>query len=490
MKCLAVIAPRSSHEARAAAPAIRALHRARVAPLISVFATRDACAAVASEGLRAQLMEGGIEETIRSISADGAILMDPSGSDAVDARAGGARLRFGWGERLGALTHAVRPARFNRATYRPLPERTYLDLVGLCGALSEETRPATEVCLPEGRVLIRLPNWLGDIIQCEPLLRSFVGTTERLSLIGPRIAERIFGESLSGARWLDRDSSASAWRDHDLALLLDGSLRSAYRAVRARIPRRVSWARGAKSMLLTDALSPPRELGLPAIGCGVRGSAPRWLARPFDVSVGELASAAGLKITHEAPRLSVSEAGRASAESLLSCAGVGTGESFVLVAAGGRPGSAKRAPAATIRAVLDAFRRESPLPVLLTCGPGEEEHLALLKQEGLPSGVSDCGVTDLESLSGLLERAGALLTADSGPRHLAAALGRPAVVLHGPTDPRHSGVNGAVVKVSRIEVECGPCHEERCPLSGDEHMACFGPSHSGRAAAMLCELLA
>ena len=490
VRSLAVIAPRSADEARAAANAIRTLVTARVAHQVEVFAAPEALVELVGEGITAQPLLGSVEDALRSVEADGAVLMDPRETDALEARAAGARLRFGWGERLGALTHALRPARLNGTVYRPMAARTYLDLVGLCGALSGERLPDVAPCVPDGRILLRLPNWLGDIIQCEPLLRSFVGTADRLTLVGPRVAERFFGQMLSGARWLETDSSARTWRDHELALLLDGSLRSAFRAARARIPRRVSWARGGKSLFLTEAVSPARELGQPALGCGVIGSSPRYLARPFDVAVRELASAAGLEIASGAPRLNVTGAGQEKAERLLESVGIGAGTEFVLAAVGGRPGSAKVIPASTLSTLLAAFRRESSLPVLLTCGPGEEGSLSFPQEDGLPSGVSHVGATDLEALSGLLERASAFLTSDSGPRHLAAALGRPTVVLHGPTDPRHSGLRGAPVKVSRLQVACGPCHKERCPLSGEDHMACFGESHSASAAAMLCELLA
>ena len=478
MKSLAVIAPRSAEEARAAANAIRTLAAAGVADQVEVFAAPLALAALASEGVMAKPLDRGVAEALSSVDADSAVLMDPSENDALEARAAGASLRFGWGERLGALTHGVRPAKLNGAVYRPMLERIYLDLVGLCGALSVERLPDRAPRVPDGRVLLRLPNWLGDIIQCEPLLRSFVGTAERLTLVGPGVAQRLFGQMLSGACWLEADSSVSAWRNHELALLFDGSLRSAFKAARARIPRRVSWARGGKSLLLTDAVSPPRELGRAALGCGVKGSSPRWLARPFDVAVSELASAAGLEAAAGAPCLSVTAAGQEGASRLLGSVGVGEGAAFVLAALGGRPGSAKVIPAQTMSGLLAAFRRESSMPVLLTCGPGEERHLALLQEQGLPSGVSSLGVSDLETLAGLLERSSAFLCSDSGPRHLAGALGRQAVVLHGPTDPRHSGLRGAPVRISRLQVPCGPCHKERCPLSGEDHMACFGDSHS------------
>ena len=490
MKTLAVIAPREADEARAAVHAIRTLLAAEVAQRVEVFASTEAQAELARAGINAHSLRDGVTDALRSVEADGALMMDPSQEDALQARDAGAGSRFGWGLRLGALTHGVTPPKLKGEIYRPSLEETYLDLVGLCGALSSERSSAEGPSVPGGRVLIRLPNWLGDIIQCEPLLRSFAGTTERLTLVGPPVAERLFGQMLEGAQWLQRDSKLRAWRGHDLALLLDGSLRSAFMAARARIPRRVSWARGAKSLFLTDALTPARELGQPALGCGVTGSSPRYLPRPFDVAVRELASAAGLEITARAPSLSVSAAGRQEAMRLLNSTGIAEGAAFVLAAVGGRPSSAKAIPTATMRACLTAFRRESPLPVLLTCGPGEEPCLSALLEEALPDGVCSVGVTELAALSGLIEQASVFLTADSGPRHLAAALGRPSVVLHGPTDPRHSGVGGAPAQVSRIEVACGPCHKERCHLSGEDHMTCFGENHSAPVAAMLCELLA
>jgi len=490
VKALAVIAPKREDEARAAVGAIRALLTQSSSSVVTVFAEGGSLELLREAGVETKSMEDGVSGALLSSNSEGVILMDPHPQDAVDARAAGVGVRVGWGTELGALTHALRPAQLGGRPFRPSHERTYFDLVGLCGVLQTEALAAPAQELPEGRVLIRLPNWLGDIVQCEPLLRTFTHSAERLTLVGPPIAEELLGATLSGARWLEAEVGARSWRDHDLALLLDGSLRSAWRAARARIPRRVSWGRGGKSLLLTEAVSPPLELGLPALARGVVGSHPRWLPRPFDGSVAELGSAAGIGVSEGPPRLSVSLEAQAAAAEQLEGLGIGAREVFVLASVGGREGSAKAVPRSTWAALLEALRAARELPVLLTSAPGEERQLDELEQLGLPSGVSIAGATQLGALCGLMERASAFLTADSGPRHLAAALGCPSVVLHGPTDPRHSGCVGAPIRVSRLEVPCGPCHLERCPLSGSEHLACFGLRHVGSAVAMLCELLA
>ena len=70
----------------------------------------------------------------------------------------------------------------------------------------------------------------------------------------------------------------------------------------------------------------------------------------------------------------------------------------------------------------------------------------------------------LEELKALVARARLVLSNDTGPRHVAVALGRPVVVLMGPTDPRHTACNLERQRVLREEVECSPCQLKVCPI--------------------------
>ena len=70
----------------------------------------------------------------------------------------------------------------------------------------------------------------------------------------------------------------------------------------------------------------------------------------------------------------------------------------------------------------------------------------------------------LAELKALVSRASLLLTNDTGPRQIAIALGRPAVVLMGPTDPRHTAHHLERQRVLREEVACSPCHHRTCPI--------------------------
>ena len=74
------------------------------------------------------------------------------------------------------------------------------------------------------------------------------------------------------------------------------------------------------------------------------------------------------------------------------------------------------------------------------------------------------GRTSLGVMVALLRRSDVLLTNDSGPMHIAAALGVCTVALFGPTDPVRTGPYGLGHNVFSTRVPCSPCFRRRCPL--------------------------
>jgi heptosyltransferase-2 len=63
-----------------------------------------------------------------------------------------------------------------------------------------------------------------------------------------------------------------------------------------------------------------------------------------------------------------------------------------------------------------------------------------------------------------LKRSRLLITTDSGPRHIAAALGRPLITLFGPTHPAWSDTHYDRDTPLQLAVDCGPCQQRECPL--------------------------
>jgi lipopolysaccharide heptosyltransferase I len=72
------------------------------------------------------------------------------------------------------------------------------------------------------------------------------------------------------------------------------------------------------------------------------------------------------------------------------------------------------------------------------------------------------GKTDLKTLAALYEKASIVVSTDTGPMHLAAAIGTPVVALFGSTAPWRTGPFGASHKITRANLECSPCFKRQC----------------------------
>jgi len=92
-------------------------------------------------------------------------------------------------------------------------------------------------------------------------------------------------------------------------------------------------------------------------------------------------------------------------------------------------------------------------------------------------GVADwTGRLTIDELGALIEQSDVLVGADSGPAHLAAAVGTPVVVLFSGTNhPEQWQPRGGVVRALRRPVDCSPCHRHRCPLRGHPCMTELAP---------------
>lgn len=108
----------------------------------------------------------------------------------------------------------------------------------------------------------------------------------------------------------------------------------------------------------------------------------------------------------------------------------------------------------------ERIMRELSLPVILT-GHDEKSTQGLQSFMTAPA-VDLAGRTTLRDLACLFRRASLVATTDSGPMHLAAAVGTPVVALFGPTDPARTGPYGSGHTVIRIELPCSPCLLKAC----------------------------
>jgi len=343
------------------------------------------------------------------------------------------------------------------------------------------------------RVLVRLPGWLGDFVMAEPALRALAPRLApgALTLVGSAAHLALLDGRFPGARRVAPEDGWRAWRGHDVALLFTGSFRSAWGALRARIPRRVGFARDGRAPLLTDALVPAAERGATPLELGRPGAGRRHLPRPLGRSLAELLGLLGVAVEHAVPRLDVPVAELAAARARRARLGLEPDAPFLLANVGARADSSKGVPPELWLRALEALRALRPeLTPVLCAGPGEERALEAVRV-GLGAARAVVLREPLAPLPELLAHcaeARVVWSGDTGPRHLARALGRPAVIVAGPTDPRHCAVT-AEERLVRVRVACGPCHRERCPLSGAEELACMRRIEPERLARATLELL-
>ena len=102
-----------------------------------------------------------------------------------------------------------------------------------------------------------------------------------------------------------------------------------------------------------------------------------------------------------------------------------------------------------------------------------------------------CGA-DLVTLAAVLASLDLLVTGDTGPMHLAAAMGTPVVALFGPSNPVRYGPQAPRQRVIRIDLPCSPCGQVRLPpLRCRGHVPdCLDGITAGTVAAAAAELLA
>jgi len=119
-------------------------------------------------------------------------------------------------------------------------------------------------------------------------------------------------------------------------------------------------------------------------------------------------------------------------------------------------------------------RRLGCASVLIGSGRPEEREAVARVAARMESGpIQAAGVLDFRQMAALIARSSALISGDTGPMHVAAAVGTPAVSLFGPTPVlgRAPLASGGVTLMH--PVPCGPCDQKLCPNPPESHLLCL-----------------
>jgi heptosyltransferase-2 len=306
------------------------------------------------------------------------------------------------------------------------------------------------------RLLVVMPSWVGDAVMATPTLRmlrealrgSFIGALARPGLDelldGSGLFDEVHVARASGIMGPKFAAAKVRPRRYDAALLLTNSFSTALTVRIAGIPRRIGYDRDARGILLTDRMAAPvRPDGawatVPAVDY-YHAIVERFLLAPArgegvpDPLGGRALSAKPHRAFME---LGTTPAQAAFSRAILEKGGVGPDESYVLL----NPGAndvAKRWPADRFAALALRLHASFGLRAVINGSPGEMaivDQVAAACPAARPVCLSRLGIT-LGALKGIIARARLVVTNDTGPRHVAAAMGTPLVSLFGPTDHR------------------------------------------------------
>ena len=321
--------------------------------------------------------------------------------------------------------------------------------------------------------LIIAPQWIGDAVMTEPLMRRLHARGERLTVgalpwVAPvyrampqvdAVVEFPFrhgGLQLKARRALGKQLQGR----FDTAYVLPNSLKSALLPLLAGIPRRVGYLGESRVGLLTHRLKNPKD------------------KPPMVAFYSALSGETGL--AQDRPRLALPAQ---DVDQVLGQHGLARG-GYVVMAPGAEYGPAKRWPHfGALAALLDR-------PVLLL-GSGKEAELCETIRSHAPDRCRNlAGQTTLMEAFALIAGAGHVVSNDSGLMHVAAAFGVPQVALFGSSSPLHTPPLSDAARVLWLKqdpdylppLDCSPCFQRECPLG---HFRCLNDVTPERVRSLL-----
>ena len=300
------------------------------------------------------------------------------------------------------------------------------------------------------RVVVRAPNWVGDAVlslgAVRDLRRNFPAARLEVHArdwVAPLYEAVSEVDAVHPSRGFQADRRALRGR-FDTAVLLPNSFAAAATVFAAGIPERWGYATDGRGPLLTRRARVPAE---------VRGRSQVYYYRAMLAGIG-LTVSASPDVSLRAP----------TAWSARAAERLGADGPWIGLNPGAFFGSAKRWVPERYAAAGERLARDAGARVAIVGGALERTlGEAIASAMRVPARVL-CGETTLGELVGVLSHLRLLLTNDSGPMHLAAALGVPVVAVFGPTDWRETGPVGTRQRLVREPVHCSPCLLRECPI--------------------------
>ncbi len=344
------------------------------------------------------------------------------------------------------------------------------------------------------RILVRGVNWLGDAVMSTPALQR-LREAKREAHIALLTDDKLAGlwqghpaldavMTFAGGDSVFRTARRLRREHFSIALILPNSPRSALEVFLARIPERIGCERPWRNLFLTRRIA-ARPDSVTMHKRTVR-EVRRLIAAPeapFSAAATahhlyqylHLVAALGAKSEPLAPHVAVTPEEIEAIITRFRFPAGANGRPFLFgLNAGAEYGPAKRWPRARFIAAAKALQEQLQCHWWIFGGPAERESATAMAAEIQAAGPRCrenahplAGLTSLRDLCAALAACDLLLTNDTGPMHLAAAVGTPVVALFGSTSPELTGPGlpgDSRHTLLGSRVPCSPCFLRECPI--------------------------
>jgi len=317
------------------------------------------------------------------------------------------------------------------------------------------------------KILVRATNWVGDGVMSLPALealRARYPSAEIVLVVKPWVSQ-LYDHHPAVDRSIIYDAAGEhrgprgfaklieqIRSEHfDMAVLFQNAFHAAWMAWRSQIPVRIGYGLEGRGVLLTDSVSVP---------------SPALYGHQSNYYL-QLLFRAGLVEKIEPVkriRLNIESSEKTWAARQLKTMGLGGPRFLVALTPGAAFGPAKRWLMERYADLADRLIGALNADVLIF-GSASEKPLA----EEIAHGMSHtptimAGETTLREFMALLVQCRLVITNDSGPMHLAAALGLPVVAIFGSTDEKATGPVSPLARIVKHPVGCSPCGLRECPI--------------------------
>ncbi len=363
----------------------------------------------------------------------------------------------------------------------------------VAGATVADALPEAVPLTPR-RVVLVLPNWVGDVVMATPAITALRQHFPHAELVG--VCRPYVAEVLGGAPWLNElvlwdkrgPRSQRTWavarrlrrQPPDLAVLFPNSLRAAILARLAGCRHVIGYARYGRYLLLHQRLVAPRD------------DQGRWKPTPQIDLYNRLAEAAGTPPPGYRMRLFTTQQDEAQAQQVWQRLRLEQYARVVMFHPGAAFGAAKLWPVESFAQLARRCVQQLDSAVLVLSGPAEIELARRIVRAARSLHVYELGDVprSIGLTKALVRRADLLVSTDSGPRHFAAAFDRPVVTLFGPTHIAWTETYYARGVHLQKSVPCGPCQRRVCPLRHHRCMRELTPEEVFAAVERLLDMAA